>query len=159
MTLKKKKILKIGVILLIAGLIIGGGTGLYLFNMPHRNVQNSSTDFSLSASQLVAEYLENPTKSNEKYLADDGESKVLEIEGTVAKISEDFNGQKVVLLQETSDKAGVSCTFTKETNKNISNTKVGEIVTIKGVIRLGASFDSDLEMYENVVLEKSDLVK
>ena len=159
MTLKKKKILKIGVILLIAGILIGGGTGLYLFNMPHRNVQNASTDFSLSASQLVTEYLENPTKSNGKYLADDGESKVLEIKGTVAKISEDFNGQKVVLLQETSDKAGVSCTFTKETNKNISNTKVGEIVTIKGVIRLGASFDSDLEMYENVVLEKSDLVK
>ncbi|BAX81762.1 OB-fold protein [Labilibaculum antarcticum] len=156
---KKKKILKIGVILLIAGLLIGGGTVLYMFNMPHRNVQSASTDFSLSASQLVAEYLENPAESNEKYLANDGESKVLEIKGTVAKISEDFKGQKVVLLKGTSDKAGVSCTFTKETNENISNTRVGEIVTIKGVIRLGASFDSDLEMYENVVLEKSDLVK
>jgi len=159
MTLKKKKILKIGAILLISGLLIGGGTVLYMFNMPHRNVQNASTDFSLTASQLVTEYLENPTKANEKYLADDGDSKVLEIKGTVAKISEDFNGQKVVLLQETTDKAGVSCTFTQETNKNASTVQVGETITIKGVIRLGASYDPDLEMYENVVIEKSDLVK
>lgn len=158
MTPKKKKILKIGAILLIAGLLIGGGTVLYMFNMPHRNVQSASTDFSLTASQLVAEYLENPTKANEKYLADDGDSKVLEIKGTVAKISEDFNGQKVVLLQETTDKAGVSCTFTQETNKNALTVQVGETRTIKGVIRSGASFDPDLEMYENVVVEKSDLI-
>ncbi|PKP51487.1 MAG: hypothetical protein CVT92_12550 [Bacteroidetes bacterium HGW-Bacteroidetes-1] len=159
MTPKKKKIVKIGAILLITGLLIGGGTVLYMFNMPHRNVQNTSSDFSLTASKLVTEYLENPATANEKYLADDGDSKILEIKGTVAKISEDFNGQKVVLLQENSDKAGVSCTFTQETNKNVSNIQVGETITIKGVIRSGASFDPDLEMYENVVIEKSNLVK
>ena len=159
MTPKKKKILKILAILLIAGLLIGGGIVIYMFNMPHRNVQSVTTDYRLTASQLVNEYLENPTKANEKYLADDGDSKVLEIKGTVAKISDDFNGQKVVLLQEKTDKAGVNCTFTKETNKNALTVKVGEIITIKGVIRSGASYDPDLEMYENVVVEKSDLVK
>jgi hypothetical protein len=159
MTPKKKKILKIGAILLIAGLLIGGGTVLYMFNMPHRNVQSASTDFSLTASQLVAEYLTDATAANEKYLSDDGDSKILEIKGIVAKISEDFNGQKVVLLQGEADKAGVSCTFTQETNNNISSVKVGETITVKGVIRSGASFDPDLEMYENVVVEKSDLVK
>jgi hypothetical protein len=159
MTTKKKKILKIGVILLIAGLLIGGGTALYMFNMPHRNVQSASTDFSLTSSQLVTEYLENPAKANEKYLADDGDSKVLEIKGTVAKISEDFNGQKVILLQENTGKAGVSCTFTKETNQNTASVQVGKKITIKGVIRSGATFDPDLEMYENVIVEKSDLIK
>ena len=159
MTPKKKKILKIVAILLIAGLLIGGGTVLYMFNMPHRNVQSASTDFSVTASQLVAEYLENPTKANEKYLADDGDSKILEVTGTVKKISTDFNGQKVVLLQEATDKAGVSCSFTLETNQNASGIRIGQKVTIKGVIRSGASYDEDLEMYENVVVEKSDLVK
>jgi hypothetical protein len=159
MTTKKKKILKIGAILLIAGLLIGGVSAFYMFNMPHRNVQNTSTDFSLSASQLVAEYLKDAVKANDKYLAENGNSKILEIKGTVANISEDFNGQKVVLLQSPDDKAGVSCTFTQETNKNISDVHIGESVTIKGVIRSGASFDVDLEMYENVIIEKSDLVK
>ncbi len=159
MTPKKKKILKIGAILLLAGLLIGGGAVLYMFNMPHRNVQSTSADFSVTASQLVAEYLENPSQANEKYLADDGDSKVLEISGTVAKISEDFNGQKVILLKSITDKAGVSCTFTKETNQNVSTIKLAESVKIKGVIRSGASFDPDLEMYENVIVEKSDLIK
>ena len=159
MTPKKKKILKIVAILLIAGLLIGGGTVLYMFNMPHRNVQSASTDFSVTASQLVAEYLENPTKANEKYLADDGDSKILEVTGTVKKISTDFNGQKVVLLQEATEEAGVSCSFTLETNQNASGIRIGQKVTIKGVIRSGASYDEDLEMYENVVVEKSDLVK
>lgn len=159
MTPKKKKILKIGIILLIAGLLIGGGTALYMYNMPHRNVQSASTDFSLTASQLVSEYLENPTKANEKYLADDGESKVLEIKGTVAKISEDFNGQKVLLLKSIEDKAGVSTTFTQETNAQTNGISIGDQITIKGVIRSGASYDEDLEMFENVIIEKSSLIK
>ncbi|NHB70326.1 OB-fold protein [Perlabentimonas gracilis] len=154
-----KKKMKIVAIVISSAIVIGSAVGLYMFNMPHRNVQNASTDFSLTASQLVADYLEDPTKANEKYLADDGDSKVLEIKGTVAKISEDFNGQKVVLLQGNTDKAGVNCTFTHETNTNVSTIQVGQTVTIKGVIRSGASYDEDLEMYENVVIEKSDLVK
>lgn len=159
MTPKKKKILKIGAILLIAGLLIGGGTVLYMFNMPHRNVQSASTDFKLTASQLVVEYLNDQSTANEKYLADDGDSKILEVTGTVKKISNDFDGQKVILLQSGSDKAGVSCSFTPETSINAANIQIGQTITIKGVIRSGASYDEDLEMYENVILEKSDLVK
>lgn len=156
---KKKRILKIGAILLIAGLLIGGGTAFYMFNMPHRNVQSTPADFQFSASQLVNEYLENATKANEKYLTSDGDSKVLEISGTVYKISQDFLGQRVVLLKETGDKAGVSCTFTPETGKKMLYLQVGERITIKGVIRSGASYDQDLEMYENVVIEKCDMIK
>lgn len=157
--MKRRKIIKVAIIAIALGIVIAGSAAYYMFHMPHRNVQNTSTDFSVTASQLVAEYLENSTVANEKYLADDGDSKILEIKGTVAKISEDFNGQKVVLLQENSDKAGVSCTFTKETNNNVSNIKAGETITIKGVIRSGASYDTDLEMYENIVIEKSSLIK
>jgi hypothetical protein len=83
---------------------------------------------------------------------------VLEITGTVNKISENFDGQKVVLLKADSDKAGVSATFTPETNANAEKLQVGQSVIIKGVIRSGAAYDSDLELYENVILEKSDVV-
>ena len=158
MTQKKRKIIKIGIILLFAGLLIGGGTVLYMFNMPHRNVQSASTDFNLSASEIITEFLDNPSDANEKYLADDGDSKILEITGIVKKISDDFKGQKVVLLQSDSDKAGVSCSFTLETSINVSEVQLGQSVTIKGVIRAGATYDEDLEMYENVILEKGDLV-
>jgi hypothetical protein len=157
--MKKKKILKIAATLIIAGVVIGGGIGLYMFNIPQRNVQAAKADFTLTCSQIVSEYLAGKDDANRKYLSGDGNSKILIITGTVNKISEDFNGQKVVLLKETGDKAGVSASFTEETSRNANDLQSGSTVTIKGVIRSGASYDSDLELYENVILEKCDVVK
>lgn len=154
----KKKIYRIIAILIIAGLLIGGGVVLYMFNMPHRNVQSLEADFTLSTSQLVTEYLADNNIANDKYLTEDGNSKILEITGTVVSISENFNNQKVVLLMESKDKAGVNCTFLTETGIHIENLKKGEIITVKGVIRSGAAYDEDLELYENVILEKCDII-
>jgi hypothetical protein len=156
--MKKKKVLKVIAILGAAGLLIGGGIGLYMFNKPHRDVQSADADYTLSTSEIVAEYLADIDAANKKYLAADGDSKILEITGVVSKISEDFNGQKVVLLAGVEAKAGVSATFTSETNSSLSNVQVDQTITIKGVIRSGASYDEDLEMYEHVLIEKSDIV-
>jgi len=159
MTPKRKKILRYIAILIISGLIIGGGFILYMFNMPHRNVQGSDTDYSLTTSQIVSEYLSNSKTANEKYLSDDGNSKILEITGTVTSISEDFSGQIVILLKEDNDKAGVNCVFLEESKTNATSLKIGDTTTIKGVIRSGAAFDEDLELYEHIILDKCDIVK
>lgn len=156
--MKRKKIIKIAAILIIAGILIGAGVGLYLFNMPKRDIQNAKTDFSVTSSALVAEYLTDQKTANQKYLAADGESKILEVSGVVSKISENFNGQKVVLLKSQSDKAGVSATFTEESAGQISTIQVGQNIRIKGVIRSGATYDRDLGLYEHVILEKSAIV-
>jgi hypothetical protein len=73
-------------------------------------------------------------------------------------VSENYNDQKVILLKEYGDQTGVSATFTAETNHKVSNLRIGEMVTVKGVIRSGAAVDEDLGFYEDVMLEKSDLV-
>lgn len=156
--MKKKKLLKIAAIVVIAGVLIGGGVGLYLFNMPHRDVQSASVDYSLKSSEIVAEYFADRDAANNKYLAADGDSKILKITGTIAKISDDFNGNKVVLLKENGEEAGVSATFTPETNQHAEGLSRGQTITVKGVIRSGAAYDEDLELYENVILEKSDIV-
>lgn len=135
-----------------------GSIVYYQFNQPHRNVQESKTDFSFSSSQIVKEYLANSTVANEKYLDEEGNSKILEISGKVEEISEDFNKQKVVLLKFPLDKAGVSCTFTPETKASVNQIKIGKTIAIKGVIRSGASYDKDLGMYENVIMEKCSIV-
>ncbi len=154
-----KKSVKIILIIAVAGLIIGGGIGLYMYYMPKRDVQATNTDYKVSAAQIVTEYLSDKNAANQKYLSDDGDSKVLEITGTVAKISEDYNGNKVVLLKNPDDKAGVSATFLPETNQHADQLKPGQTITIKGVIRSGAAYNEDLEMYENVIVEKSDIIK
>ena len=157
--MKRKKVIRIIAIIGVSGILIGGGIGLYMFNMPQRDVQSAQTDYSLTSAQIVAEYLTDNEAANQKYLAADGDSKILEITGEVNKISENFNGQKVVLLKNGQEKAGVSATFFEETNDNLNGIIVGQTITVKGVIRSGASYDEDLEMYEHVILEKSDIVK
>jgi len=156
--MKKRKIFKVAIITIAIGIVIAGSAAYYMFNMPHRNVQKADADFALTTTQVINEYLTDKTAANEKYLATDGDSKILAITGIVSKISDDYNGQKVVLLKNETDKAGVSCSFTAETNKSVAELKIGQTATIKGVIRSGATYDEDLEMYENVILEKSNLI-
>lgn len=153
--MNKQKTIKTILIIGIAGLIAAGGFTLYIFNMPHRDIQSVESDYSLSASDVVAEYLADPAAANEKYLDEEGDSKVLEIKGELADISSDFNERTVLLLKPAGDKAGVSCTmlegFAAKLNK-------GSMLTVKGVIRSGASFDADLNMYEHVIMEQCSLI-
>jgi len=157
--MKKKKVIRIIAVLGIAGLLTGGGIGLYMFNMPKRDVQAAQTDYTLSTSQIVSEYLSDSEAANQKYLSADGDSKILEISGELNKISENYKGQKVVLLKNAQDRAGVSATFSPESNDHLNGIQIGQVITVKGVIRSGASYDEDLELYENVVLDQSDIVK
>ena len=99
-------------------MLIGGGIGYYLFNMPHRHVQEAKSDYSLSASEIVNEYLTNKDAANVKYLADNGESKILQITGEVSQITDGFDGEKIVLLKNAADKAGVSATFSADIRYN-----------------------------------------
>jgi len=156
--MKRKKVIRIIAILGVAGLIIGGGIGLYLFNMPQRDVQSADTDYSVTTTHIVQEYLKDKDAANQKYLASDGDSKILEVTGVVSNISEDFNGQKVVLLKNEDDLAGVSATFTEETESSLNGVGPGQTITVKGVIRSGASYDADLGFYLHVILEKSAVI-
>jgi hypothetical protein len=151
--MKKKLLITFAITLLIAG-----GIGFYLFNMPHRNIQESSTDYFVKADQLVNEFLNDYEKANLKYLDEEGESKIFEVKGQVSEITTDFNGQNVILLKNSSSKAGVSSTFLSDSDQELKKIKIGNIITIKGVIRSGATYDEDLEMYEHVIIEKCKLI-
>jgi hypothetical protein len=155
----RKKIFQF--MLLIIGVVAlsGAGIGYYMFNMPHRDVQASKADYSLQASRIVNEYLEDPEKADQKYLDSEGDSKIIEVTGNIYQLSKDFAGNTVVILKSEADKAGVSCTFSPETNSNATSLQIGHEAILKGVIRSGASYDSDLIMYEDVIIEKCDLIK
>jgi hypothetical protein len=150
----KKKIL---IAVVIAG-IIGGGIAAFMFFMPHRDVQATAADFNIEAKQLVDESLADAITSNNKYLAEDGDSKIIAITGTVSAINEDMNAQKVILLKAEGDNAGVSCTFMSSTNVNAEKLSIGDVVTIKGVYKSGAHYDEDMEEYEDVIVEKCDII-
>lgn len=157
--MSKKKVIKKILIVILAIVILGGAYGAWMYFQPHRDVQSTETDYTLKSSDIVQEYLRDNQVANKKYLAGDGESKILEIEGQVSEVSEDFRGNTVVLLKPDTAKAGVKAFFTEETSAEAKQLKEGTTVTIKGVIRSGAAYDEDLEMYEDVVVEKSKVIK
>ena len=140
-------------IILVAGISVV----TYMLNMPARDVQGADSDFQIPSTALVQEYLDDATAANKKYLDANGESAILEVTGFITDISVDFNEQVVILLQSDNDLAGVSCTFTHETNASTNDLALGMEIVIKGVIRSGAVYDEDLEMFEPVIIEKSDL--
>jgi len=121
-------------------------------------VQTPKTDYSFPASEIVNDYLTDAKKSDEKYLEEGGYPRFLKITGTVAEIHENSKGQKVVLLKDKSDKAGVIATLKNEINFPADDITAGDEITLKGVIQTGAYFDTDLKIYEDVVLDKSEIV-
>ena len=154
----KRKLIKVALIVIAVGILSAGGIAVYMFNKPHRDVQSATIDFTLASTALVQEYITNPQAANQKYLDDTGDSKIMSVTGKVSSISRDMNNQLVVLLQDKGNKAGVSCTFTTATNASAEKLAVGQTVTIKGVIRSGAGYDADLDLYEDVILEKCDVL-
>jgi hypothetical protein len=152
---KKTKIILISIFALV---LVAFGIMFYLWNMPHINVQAQKADFSVSTTSIVNEYLKNEKAANDKYLSDEGDSKIFIIKGTVKSKDTDMNNQVTVILQEANDKAGVKCVFTAVTNKNADALRIGQQTAIKGIIRSGAKYDDDLELYENVLLEKCDVL-
>lgn len=153
----KKKILKWGLKLSIAGIVIIDSIVVYLFNMPHRDVVNSQADYNTTSTELVLEYLNNYQEANEKYLEEEGDSKIIAVSGVIYSKEKDMNNQWVILLKETEDSAGVSFTFTKETNSQAEDLQIGNNTTLKGVIRSGAAYDDDLELFEDIIIEKSSI--
>lgn len=158
MSVNKRRLIKVIAYSVLVIVLVATGVGYYLFNLPKRDVQSSNTDYNLSASDLVKEYIANSREANKKYLKGDGDSKILSVTGKVYSISLDLNNQKVVLLKDSSEKAGVSCTFIEATNGHTVNLRTGENIEIKGVIRSGAGYDKDLDLYEDVIMEKCDII-
>jgi hypothetical protein len=120
--------------------------------MPHRDVVAEKASIEISAFGLVSSFLENSADANQKYL-----DNVVEITGTVKSVKPDQLQQIVILLKEDGQLAGISCTFTSETSPTASELVVGSKITIKGIVRAGATYDADMDLYENVVVEKCSL--
>ncbi len=154
----KKTIKRIGLIA-IAGLVIAGSIGAYMFYKPHRNVQATNAFAELKVQDLVKEFTTDAAQANAKYLASDGNSKVLIIEGRISNISVNQTGEKVIVLKDEGAKVGVSATFTLKTSRGTEGFKVGDVVKIKGAITAGNRYDTDLDLYEHAILVQCDIVK
>lgn len=155
--MKKKVIYRILLVVIVLA-AAGGIYAYYLWNMPHRDVAAAEIDYHIEATELVNEYLANEQKANTKYLDESGDSKILAVSGTVQRVSKNMNDDVVIILRETGEKAGVQFTFTQDAGNDVAGLQKGDIVTIKGVIRSGAKYDEMMDLYLDVIVDKSLLI-
>ena len=135
-------------------LILGAGFVANKWYEPHRDVQSVPVFTQLSATDFINEFLEKPEVSKKKYLAEDGDSKIVAIDGVISSIESNLNNEKVVYLHGFSTDVFIRCTFSEDQNENVESLVVGQNATIKGVVSAGAEYDEDLEMYEDAILRE-----
>lgn len=144
---------------ILAVVVIAGSLATYMWFMPHRNVRSTRAFAEMEAKALVLEFTADAAKANAKYLASDGNSKVLILEGRVESITSNQRNEKVVLLKDEGARAGVSCTFTEDGNGALNDVKKGDIIKVKGAITAGNRHDPDLDLTEHAVLVQCTLIK
>lgn len=121
--MNKKKIILIIVILSV----IGAFVGYKMYNKPHINVAKVSSDITITSSALLNDFSTNETKANQKYL-----DKIVEVKGEISNLNTE-DGKGIISLKTNNDFGSVRCTLSKIATQKMSNLKVGEQVTLKGI--------------------------
>jgi len=143
-----KKGLKIFLIIAAVGLITGLSTVYYMFNKPHRDVENEKPAFTMNASVLFSDFNENENISNEKY-----GDQIIQVTGEISELNIEGYQVSITLNDEME---GVNCaldSLTVEQNKALINAMViGEEITLKGKC-------DGFDMIMGVVLTRCFIIK
>lgn len=97
------------------------------YNKPHKDIRTSKVYLALNAEYLLNEYLHDEDAANKKYV-----DNIIQIRGTVFKISA-LNGNSVITLKNGNSDTSIICQLIPEDNIKTLKLKKGEIITIKGV--------------------------
>jgi hypothetical protein len=126
----KKKIIILGAVLLVLG-IIGGGIGYYMYQKPVKNFAESTEDYKLTAIDLFNEFAKNEVAANQKYVVKD---KTILVEGYLKDIKKNDDGTITVYFDVSSNDGSLSCTFSLEESAKIALNSLtkGKKISIKG---------------------------
>jgi tRNA_anti-like len=107
---------------LLVILLIGGAYGVYLWNKPHRTVDNKKS-IAISAVELAKQFASDEKKADSTYL-----NKAIQVTGVVTEVDKNQDGGVEVVLQGADATSGVQCAM-RDKGLNIS---AQQTVTIKG---------------------------
>lgn len=125
---KSKTFLLTAVSLLVSFLLIIGGNKL-LSSAQIIDITKVDAEVNLSAEEMSGEYRTDEEAYRKKY-----DNKVLQIEGTVTELGNDFEqGQYFALRGLNNDPFGIKCYFVEQNSADAQLVKIGDAVVIKGV--------------------------
>jgi len=114
--------LKIFLILAVVVILIGVGTGIYLWTLPAKKVENS-VSIGIDAGALAKEYAANEKAADAKYL-----NKAIKVTGVVKEIEQNSDGGIMVVLDTGDPMADVQCALRDKG----ASPAIGQSIVIKG---------------------------
>ena len=109
-------------ILAAVAILIGVGTGIYLYFLPAKKVENS-VGIDITAASLAKEYASDEKSADAKYL-----NKAISVSGVVSETEKNQDGGLMIVLQTDDPMAGVQCTLRDKG----ANPAKGQSIVIKG---------------------------
>lgn len=110
------------ILILLSLLLIGAGSGIYLFNKKVPGLEQVQADFSLSSDELYHAFEKDESAAGKLY-----ENRVVQINGRVQSISDD----RLNLILAVTDglMGGINCSFPAPLN----SIQIGEQIQVKGL--------------------------
>jgi hypothetical protein len=121
----KKRIIIGGIVVVIMT------TAIYAWYQYNRTVEGLSAvraDYSINASALINEFVNNEDSANKKYL-----NKILSVKGMIKSV-ESGQGAGTIVLGDTTDMSGVRCVLDSSAHSMTASLQQGAVITIKGAI-------------------------
>jgi hypothetical protein len=125
-----KKLLKIGLVLIAAGLITAALVWKFYVNKPHDDIEKATPDYALSAQELWKQYTGNFRTADSIYTG-----KVIELSGTVNRTEKSDSLVYAVFVMEVDSLFGdksVRCEMLGKYNSEALAIAAGTPVKIKG---------------------------
>jgi hypothetical protein len=149
----KKRTIRIGLAVVLIGLLTASIVVIYMFNKPHMDIASEKAAFSLSAAQLYNEFKANENTANKKYLSE-ANGKVIQVSGIVSEIIKGEHGGLTLSLKEQSiADGGVSCSIDSLNIEKASKLKVGDKVVIKGQCTGYIELTSEVDLNKCVIIK------
>ncbi|MBU3927405.1 MAG: OB-fold putative lipoprotein, partial [Bacteroidetes bacterium] len=123
-----KKILKIGAVLAVLGILAAIYVWFFVYNKPHRDYENATADYTLSAEAFYKHYA-NGSEESKKYL-----DKVIQVEGVPSSI-ETTDSTVIVAFAFGSGMfgdEGIRCTLLPNHHSQVKELDHSETISIKG---------------------------
>lgn len=136
-------------------MLLVAGVGLDMWFAPHRDVKSAPVFDEFDVDDFTSEFIDNPETATDKYLAEDGDSKIVTMKGKITSIETNLGGKTVIQLNGNRTEAGARFTLMDDQSTEATKYKVGDSVKITGVVSSGATFDEDFGRYLDAVLEQA----
>jgi tRNA_anti-like len=151
MTGKTKKIILLSTAVLV---FAAGFIGYKLYNKKHFSVEGSTPAATITAAALYQTFTTDSVVAKGKFIGDETNQKVIQVQGEIANLQKDQQGNTIILLKTAVAGAFINCTLERKAeNINASNS-----IALKGICS-GYNFDADMGVPGDVILVRCFLTK